>query len=272
MHDGEVFVRVLTMNLWGIRGDWRERRTLLAQRFRELQPDLVAFQEAIETEGYDQAVDLLGSDYRVAHQSEREPDGQGISIASRWPIGEVRELDLHVTPRTDDFACAALVAEIQAPEPHGTVLFVNLLPSWQLDFEVERERQAVRTARFIEDVARGRQLHVIIAGDLDADPAAASMRFWRGLQSLDGISVCYRDAWESRDGHDPGHTFTPRNPLVADHDWPFRRIDYILVRCGEHGGPTLQVSACELVLDKPVDRVWASDHFGVVADLTPPQR
>jgi endonuclease/exonuclease/phosphatase family metal-dependent hydrolase len=59
----------------------------------------------------------------------------------------------------------------------------------------------------------------------------------------------------------------PDNPLVADWDWPFRRIDYIFVRCDVHGGPTLAIQDCARTFDKPVDDVWASDHFGLVADL-----
>ena len=71
---------------------------------------------------------------------------------------------------------------------------------------------------------------------------------------------------------EPGDTFTPDNPLVADPDWPFRRIDYILVRCGDHGGPTLGIRSCKRVFDEPIDGVWASDHFGVTADVGPPTR
>ena len=48
-----------------------------------------------------------------------------------------------------------------------------------------------------------------------------------------------------------------------------RRIDHIMVRCRHHG-PTLDVVACERIFDQPVDGVWASDHFGVVADLEVP--
>jgi endonuclease/exonuclease/phosphatase family metal-dependent hydrolase len=70
---------------------------------------------------------------------------------------------------------------------------------------------------------------------------------------------------------EPGETFTPSNPPVRDWDWPFRRLDYVLVRCGEHGGPTLEITRCERFLDEPVDGVWASDHFGVVADLELPR-
>ena len=112
--------------------------------------------------------------------------GQGISIASRWPLGEVREVDLNVTPRTADFACGTLVAEVLAPDPVGPLLFVNHLPNWQLTFEHERELQAVPAARVIEEIAHGRDMHVVLAGDFDATPDAASVRFWRGRQAWAG--------------------------------------------------------------------------------------
>jgi hypothetical protein len=169
-------MRVATLNLWGRRGAWEERRRVLAEGFRELAPDLVAFQEAVVGDGYDQVADILGPGYHVVHQTDREAgrggdieDGQGISIASRWPLGEVWEPDLNVTPRTDDFACGTLIAEVFAPEPIGPLLFVNHLPNWQLTFEHERELQTVIAARTIEEICEGRDsLHVVLAGDLDA--------------------------------------------------------------------------------------------------------
>jgi endonuclease/exonuclease/phosphatase family metal-dependent hydrolase len=265
-------MRVVTLNLWGRRGAWSARRSVLIDGLRELRPDLVAFQEAIVTDDYDQVADLLGSEFHLTHQREREPDGQGASIASRWPLGEVPEVDLQVSPRTEDFAATTMVAEVHAPDPFGPLLFANHVPSWQLDFERERELQAVAAARFVEDLVDERDVHVVLAGDFTAGPDAASVRLISGRQSLDGTSVCYRDAWEAAHPADPGDTFTPDNPLVADWDWPFRRLDYIFVRCGEHGGPTLAISDCERIFEQPVDGVWASDHFGVVADLTIPSR
>jgi endonuclease/exonuclease/phosphatase family metal-dependent hydrolase len=105
-------------------------------------------------------------------------------VASRWPIGEVWEPDLNVTPQTTDFACGAIIAEVLAPEPLGPLLFVNHLPNWQLTFERERELQTAIVGRAVEEIAQGRDLrHVVLAGDLDATPDAASVRFWRGLQS-----------------------------------------------------------------------------------------
>jgi endonuclease/exonuclease/phosphatase family metal-dependent hydrolase len=283
-------LRVATMNLWGwylpIEGSgigqaqpgkpwpdaWAKRRSALITGLRRARPDIVAFQEAITGADYDQVPDLLGPGYHVAHQGDREADGSGVSIASRWPLTGVREVDLNVTSRTADFPCVSLLAEVEAPAPFGPLLFANHLPNYQLDFEYERELQTVAAAAAIEEAVRGRDVHVVVAGDLDAIPEAASLRFWRGLQSLGGMSVAYRDAWEHVHPGDPGHRVTPRNPLLSEGTWPLergRRIDYLLVRCGGHGhGPTLDIVACSRLFDEPVDGVWASDHFGVIADLT----
>jgi len=48
-----------------------------------------------------------------------------------------------------------------------------------------------------------------------------------------------------------------------------RRVDYVLVRCGDHG-PTLRVAVARLAVHEPVDGVQPSDHYGVVADLVTP--
>ena len=263
-------VRLLTHNVWGREGRWEDRRRVLIAGVAQLKPDLVTLQESILTDAYDQTAEVLGGDFRVVHSRVREENGSGIAIGSRWPIANVRELDLKVvSPRTDAFACTTQIAEIQAPPPVGPLLVVNHFPDYQVDHEYERERQTVTAARAVEAMQAANGAHVLLAGDLDAEPDAASLRFLSGKQSLDGISVCYRNAWDSVHPGEPGHTFTPQNPL-APADWPFRRIDHIFVRCGPHGGPTLRTSACELAFGEPIDGVWASDHFGLVADLALP--
>jgi endonuclease/exonuclease/phosphatase family metal-dependent hydrolase len=263
-------VRVVVQNLWGLRGDWRSRRAVIASGLRELAPDLVAFVEAIKTPEYDQAADVLGPEYHLFYAANRHDNGDGAVIATRWPLGRKHEVDLNVTPRTSDFACTTLVAEVLAPEPYAPLLFANHAPNWQLQFEHEREGQAVAAARALEELAGGFDTHVVLAGDLTADPDAASVRFFTGRQSLEGMSVSYRDAWESKHPEELGETYTSANPLLPDWDWPSKRLDYVFVRCGLHGGPTLEIKACERIFDKPVDGVWASDHFGVVADLELP--
>ena len=280
-------IRVATLNVWGwyfstdtgiARADpddppgvWTRRQEALRNGLRALGPDLVAFQEVVYRDGYDQVADLLGPEYHVRHQAGREADGAGNSIASRWPFGDVRDVDLHVTSRMDpsELAGRVTVAEISPSAAIGPLLFVNHKPSYQLAFEHERELQAVAAARVVEDLVDDHRPHVVLAGDFDAEPDMASMRFWRGRQSLGDMSVCYRDAWADIHRRASGYTFTPDNPMVRRGNWPQergRRIDHILVRCGHHG-PTLEIKACERIFDAPVNGVWASDHFGVMADL-----
>ena len=265
-------MRVLTLNLWGMGGDWEARRAVLAAGLRELRPDVVAFQEAVKTDSVDAVGEIVAPEFRVAHQTRGLlGDGNCAAIASRWPLGHVHEVDLQLTPRTADFPATTQLAEIDAPI--GPLLFVNHLPSWKPQLERERELQAVAAARRVEEIVAGDPRQVVLAGDLDATPEASSIRFLRGLQSLEGMSVCYRDAWEAIHPGEPGHTFTPRNPLVLEETDVrvelSRRIDHILVRCDERG-PTLRVVDCALAFDEPSDGVWASDHFGLVADLEQP--
>ena len=264
-------LRVLTQNLWGVRGAWQKRREVMSRLIRQAQPDLISFQETIKSSTYDQVRDLVPCGYHVIFQKTPEPDGQSAAIASRWPIRAVHELEQRVTPRVSS-ANTTLVAEIEAPEPFGSLLLVNHLPSWQLHYALERELQASKAARFVEELVGDRDLHVIVAGDLTDPPESSSVRLWTGRQSLNGVSVSYRDAWESENPGDPGETYTPRNAILADPDWPFRRLDYIMVRCGPHGGPTLAIKSCQLFFDDTIDAVWASDHFGVIADLGLPSR
>ncbi len=71
--------------------------------------------------------------------------------------------------------------------------------------------------------------------------------------------MCYRDSWESSCPASPGHTFTLRNPLVAENKPALdrgRRIDYLFVRCDDSSyGPTLDIQGCTLAFDEPIEGV-----------------
>jgi endonuclease/exonuclease/phosphatase family metal-dependent hydrolase len=264
-------MRILTMNTLGpANADWDRRRPLLAETLHRLSPDIVALQEVPIGSAPEVVEELLGPGYHVRGFSRTAEDGVGGALATRWPHRVVDEIDQRCTPRARSLAwCATLIVEVDTPD--GRSLVAHHKPSWQFGYEYERERQALAAARALEQHAAHAE-HVIVLGDFDATPDAASMLFWRGRRSLDGLSVCYQDAWETVRPTDPGFTFTAANPLVRAGEVATaitRRIDYILVRAVEHG-PTLQVRACDLVLDQAVGGVWASDHFGVLADLGMP--
>ena len=266
-------LRVLTMNVLSPDNpDWVRRRPVLTAAIGALNPDVLALQEVRVADAAALVADMVGEGYSVRGFSATSENGVGAVTATRWPHQVVAEIDQRLTPRSRLLPwTATLVMEMSTPV--GPLLVAHHKPSWPFGFELEREQQALLAARRLEELAAGRSdLHVVVLGDFDATPDAGSVQFWRGRRSLEGTSVGYQDAWETVYPDDSGWTFSAENPLVRAGEVATaisRRIDYVLVRCGLHG-PTLQVRACARVLDGPVDGIWASDHYGVVADLASP--
>ena len=265
-------LRVLTMNVYGPGNpDWERRHRLVARTLQELRPDVVALQEVpLDGEVLER---LLGPGYHFSHLPGVAGDGVAGTLATRGSHRLLSKIDLRINQRVRDTLpwCGATVVEAETPV--GTVVVAHHKPAWPFPFEVERERQAVLVAQALEELIGSREVHALVLGDFDATPDSASMSFWRGRRPVDGLSVCYQDAWEYVHPNEPGYTFDASNPLVRAGEVATavtRKIDHILVRSGLHG-PTLQVVDCRRVLDQPVDGVWASDHFGVLADLELPE-
>jgi endonuclease/exonuclease/phosphatase family metal-dependent hydrolase len=92
------------------------------------------------------------------------------------------------------------------------------------------------------------------------------MRYLRGLASIDGRSTYYHDAWEIGGLDGAGFTWDNRNDFASHSCEPDRRIDYVLVRSLDSIGRGRVIGA-RLVFDEAVDGTFASDHFGVLADI-----
>lgn len=262
-------VRVLTVNVQHDEGDARRTR-LLNRELRRLDPDLVAFQEVCYPERRDQLGALIaGTGLRhTTHQADVLDQAPpmadrygGTAVATRWPhrVAAVAE---HRPAGPDDRHWWTLAVSVEVPGA-GAVLFIAPTTPWQPDAEAARERQA----REITDLdARHRAaLPTIIAGDLNAPPRAAGIRY---------LSERYHDAWAVA-GDGPGHTWSVDNPVAAaeiarviGQDGYRERIDYVFVGpAGADPRIRARVRAAELVGDRPVDGVWLSDHAGVLVDL-----
>jgi len=129
MPEEVVALRALSLNLYAEHGDWPARRDVLRAGLRRLAPDVLMLQEAVVDGEHDEVLDILGDGYHVAHQRRGlVGDGRhhGASVASRWPIRAVHEVDLHVTPRTVGYSCGAVVADVLAPPPLGRLLVRNV--------------------------------------------------------------------------------------------------------------------------------------------------
>jgi endonuclease/exonuclease/phosphatase family metal-dependent hydrolase len=266
-------LRVVTLNVWNDEGDPRRTEVINAE-LRRLDPDLVALQEVLNVEQLAQLVD--GTGLHGLHQEQASRVSAevakygGNAIATRWPNRTAETLDLSELSATA-LPWRTLAVHVGLPNL-GDVLFLTPTSSFWPDAEVEREREALALADL--EARHRTTLPSIIAGDFNAAPDAASIRFLTGRQSLNGRSVQYHDAWTVA-GAGAGHTWTHENPNATQDIEKLirqpnhgRRIDYILVGTPHsHPDAFARVRSASLAFDKPTDGIWPSDHYGVVADL-----
>ncbi|MCA9005942.1 MAG: endonuclease/exonuclease/phosphatase family protein [Planctomycetaceae bacterium] len=268
-------LRVLTANIWNYAEPYETRMQLLREQIVALQPDLIGFQEAGWTPGEAHQVKQLlqGLNYHIEHESDgsdsRERRLLDVAVASRWPLKRKAFQKLPGSGK-------ALAVEIAAPQPIGPLLFVSTFGTarWQFDRELHRERDAVALDRFLREISDPEGFPPIIAGDFDATPDSASIRFLTGRQSLEGRSTHYYDSWKAAGNRDAGHTWSTRNHYakkttaqfwhLTDHH---RRIDYIFIGSPHHYRGYARVTSARVVLNQPSGTDWPSDHFGVLAEI-----
>jgi endonuclease/exonuclease/phosphatase family metal-dependent hydrolase len=267
-------LQITTLNVQGEDGP-AARQAALNDLLRTLQPDILALQEVMSREHLDAL--LEGTGLTGTHQSEvlgyEMPFADrygGTALATRRPHHVVEALDQRQVGAQDVPWCT-LAATLHVSGA-GELLAIATTFSWRLDAEAARERQALALADL--DARHRQALPTVIAGDLNAVPDAASVRFLTGRQSLAGRSAHYHDAWEVA-GDGPGHTWTTANER-AEHEIDAivrqpghrRRLDYVLLGSWHaHPQACAKVRSARLVADAPVDGSWLSDHFGVACEV-----
>ncbi len=137
---------------------------------------------------------------------------------------------------------------------------------WQFDLGVVRREQVRFIVDRIEEVSSGADFPAILVGDFNAEPDSDEMRFLRGLTPIDGKSVYFCDAFLLAGDGTQGATFSRANVYAAREREPERRIDYVLV--GRRRDGRGEPSSSRVVFTEPEGAVFASDHFGVMADLS----
>lgn len=270
-------LRVLAINVWNLAGDPR-RTELINREIRRIAPDLVAFEEVIQTPERNQLEELLaGTDLYGTHQLDVTASAPpwidrygGSAVATRWPHRVAEVIDPRL-PDAMDVPWATIAVTVPIPE-EGELLFISASTSWRLEAESARERQAVALADL--DARHRGPLPTIIAGDFNATPEAASIRYLKGLQSIAGRSVHYHDAW-SVAGEGPGYTWNVDNPngrsemdAIIRQPNHRRRIDYVFVGSWyAHPKAHCYIESAKLEFDRPIDGIWVSDHYGVSVNL-----
>jgi endonuclease/exonuclease/phosphatase family metal-dependent hydrolase len=181
----------------------------------------------------------------------------GNAVLSRWPV--VRH-DSLVLPGGD--GQTVLYAAVAAPD--GEVPFFTTHLTSAPSGSALRCDQVRAVARFVADHDRTGHPPVLV-GDLNAEPDSDEIRLLGGHLTAPAVpGLVLLDAWRFAEG--PGWTFARRNPYLADSGLPDGRIDYVHV--GLRGlARTGRPRAARVAGDEPVDGVWPSDHFAVVAEL-----
>ncbi|KPK93742.1 MAG: hypothetical protein AMJ88_06980 [Anaerolineae bacterium SM23_ 63] len=259
---------MMSLNIWNDQGPWPQRARLIRDEIESLQPDLIGFQEVLRGEGVDLLDEILAGtsyhrDFVVAEESLPRPGVVfGNAIASRWPIASRAEL---ILPNVEgNEARAALYCTVESTI--GSVCIGCTHLNWKVDQGAIRERQVVALVDHLLSECVSIEFPPILVGDFNAVPESAEIRYLKGLQSLDGKSVYFRDAWSHAGDGSEGLTWSRKNPYVMQWLDPDRRIDYIFVGLPQPGGWG-EILSCKIVCASEREGVWPSDHFGVYAEL-----
>jgi endonuclease/exonuclease/phosphatase family metal-dependent hydrolase len=242
----ETRLRLVTWNVWGRFGPWRERTRAVAAVLGDVGPDIVALEEVTE----DQVAEF-GMDHSAFAGDEGE---SGIAVVSRWPIRDQERRGLAGAQGS------ALRADVAGPR--GAIHVFAVILDWRPHRSDLRREQVRQLAGFVREADRGEL--TIICGDFNAGPDSDEIRMVTGRTGETG--VFWYDAWELA-GDGPGITWSNANPWAAPSLMPDRRIDYVFSAWPRPGGAGHPLRA-ELVGTEESDGgVVPSDHYGVVADL-----
>lgn len=126
----------------------------------------------------------------------------------------------------------------------------------------------VRTlARLVADRRGGGAFPPVVTGDFNAEPDSDEIRLLGGRLTAPAVpGQMLLDAWRYAGPGQPSATWDTANPYLADGLGLDIRVDYIHTGLPAADG-TGRVRSVRRAGDGPVDGVWPSDHFAVVAEL-----
>jgi endonuclease/exonuclease/phosphatase family metal-dependent hydrolase len=268
----ETRVRIATWNIWARYGPWEARLPAITETLRRIDADIVGLQEVWEDDTRNQASELaaeLGYPSSVFAPNLVFADGvrAGNAVISRWPIrrSEVRTLPRHAGDAVDEEGEERLCVFAEVDGPRGAIQVFCAHLSWRDDHSAVRQEQAREICRFVRET-RPRVFPAVLLGDLNAEPHSDELRMLTGRTTVPVPGILFRDAWEAAGGDAPGYTWSNDNPFARATLNIDQRIDHILVGRPKLGGVG-HVLDVRVVGDEPVDGMFGSDHYGLVAEL-----
>lgn len=244
-------MKILTLNTWQERGPWRERWEITLEGLDKIQPDIIAFQELFNPSWSEEVQRRTGFKTLLFPQ-----EYCGLVLYTRHSVISWGVVTLSQSP-LEEYLRYALWAELRVG---GKKLFVfNTHLSWKLEDQDTRRRQTEEVLQLVKEKSQNEES--VLMGDLNAPPDSPEISWF----IKEGK---FRDLFEEKHPHETVFSWDNQNPYVANaaHKLPDRRIDYILTR----GSAVLlkDLVSCDLIFTKPDAKgIWASDHFGVLAEI-----
>ena len=261
----ETRVRVLDWNIWWRFGPWQERAPAIFATLSDLDADIIALQEVWSDATTNYAAilaDELGCHHVHGTGMEQKGLRAGNAILSRWPITRHQMARLYDQKGIEENR-VAIFAEIDGPRGQLPVFSTHL--NWKQHHSHIRQRQVGDLARFVAKNHAG-NYPPIVCGDFNADPQSDEIRMMTGQAACPVQGLVFHDAWASAGSDGPGYTWDNRNPFACEVLESNRRIDYIFAGFpGSRGAG--HIVDCQIAGNQPVDGVWPSDHFALLAEL-----
>jgi endonuclease/exonuclease/phosphatase family metal-dependent hydrolase len=269
----ETRARIATWNLWATYGPWEARAPVILETLRRVDADIVGLQEVWDDGTRNQArelADALGYEASIWAPNLTFADGMqaGNAIISKWPIvrDEARLLPREGAGARDDEGEERIVVFAEIDGLRGPIQVFCAHLSWRDDHSGVRQEQVRALCEFVRE-CRPRTFPAVVVGDLNSEPSSDEIRALLGLAAVPVPGVVFRDTWRAARGDaDPGYTVSNENPFNTASLWLNARIDYVLAGAPKLGGVG-HACAASLLGNEPIDGMWGSDHYGVVAEL-----
>ena len=243
-------MKILTFNTWQEKGPWQKRWEIIFQGLEKYRPEVAAFQEVFNADWAREAQKRAGYGFLVF-----PPEPSGLMFLSRFPVTQWGSLVMKTQSTTEEYLRYGLFAELEAGENRFAVFNTHL--SWRTPESEIRLKQVHELSAFIQEKTGDSECAVM--GDFNAAPGTPEIR----EMAMRGFT----DTFASLCPGDPGLTWDNSNPYAAGSNpkMPDRRIDYLFIK-----NPSKILSglkSVERVLTLPLNGVFASDHFGLLADF-----
>ena len=240
---------IVTFNLYHDKAEWPQRRALIVDGLRDLQPDVIVLQEVLQhdtlrNQADDLAATLGYSAYFVSIDADDKARRYGNAILTRHPV--LARDWTKLRPLEDSRTAGWARIDID-----GRPLNVYVThPNYRDDDSGRRMRtqQLADLQAFIARTAGG--VPSVVAGDFNTVS---------GQPELAVLEAGYDNAYDALHGR------ANPQPTLNPHYFPddARRIDHVYLQRGP-----LKPLEARIVLDREgAPGVWPSDHFGLYVRL-----